>query len=375
MLIPLADTRLPDWCDGFLPGDDAFLGRAWWDTTLRHALPSGARPVLAQAGGAALLPLLEEGGGRLRSLTTPYSLVWRPLTRPGAAEAELQAGGRALRPALRLRPPVRLEALGEVPPALLRGLGGAALPYRHFGHWHEALPEGEGWEGYLARRPPALRTTIARKLARAAREARFEWIAGPGAELEAGIAAFEAVRALSWKPEEPSPRFDGALMRALAPLGALRLAVMRRAADAAPLAAQYWVLDAPKGGLEPAASASLTHPAPAPRPVAGSDVVGGSASTHPAPGPRRATVPKLFHVETAKAASPGTALTAFALRTLIEAEGVRALDFGRGDDRYKAQWVGAREQRMGLVLASPWHPLGWAEIARAGARRVLRRVL
>lgn len=329
---------LPGWCDAWLPGGDAFLGRAFWDATLARALPPGARPLLLRLGGAAALPLLDLGRGRLRSLTTPYSLAWGPLLRPGAAGDELRAAGRALARALALRPPAALEAAGPslpFPPAPpLR-----ALPYRHFGRWHEALAPGEGWEGYLARRPPELRTTIGRKLARAARDgARFEWLSEPGPALEGGIAAFSAVRAASWKPDEPFPEFDAAFLRALAAEGRARLAVLRLRGGE-PVAAQYWVLDRPEGRA----------------------------------GPRRATVPKLFHAEAAKALSPGTALTAWAIRRLIEEDGVGLLDFGRGDDPYKRLWAAAREQRTGLVLASALHPLGLAEIGKALARRAAKQ--
>ncbi len=361
--LPLAPGEpLPGWCDAWLPRAadrerDAFEGRAFWDATLAHALPPGARPFLLCLGDAAALPLLDTPRG-WRSLTTPYSLTWSPLLRtggglpggglpgrdlPGRDLEGPDAGeaGAALARALAFRPPLVLEAAGPALPfSLPRWL--AARPYRHYGRWHEELAPDEGpggttdggWEGYLARRPPELRTTVARKLARAVRDgARFDWLARPGAALEEGIAAFRAARAASWKPEEPFPEFDPAFLRALAAEGRARLAVLRLA-DGSPVAAQYWVLDRAGGAL-------------------------------------RATVPKLFHDERAKPLSPGTVLTARAIRQLIEEDGVRVLDFGRGDDPYKAQWAGAREQRMGLVLASPLHPRGVLEIGKAVARGVM----
>jgi len=335
-LLTLPRDGLPAWCDRYLapPGSgDVFSGRAFLDAMLRAAIPAGATPLLAEADGV-LLTLLRNRDGALGSLTTPYSLAWRPLL-AGAAPRE---AGRALGRLLRGRP-VRLEALDpDTPglPAFRAGLGAArlvALPYAHFGNWHEVLAEGTGWAAYLAARPPALRTTITRKLHRAARDFAFEPAAQPGPALEAGIAAYEEVRAGSWKPEEPHPRFDATLMRAMAAIGALRLGVLRDKAGVA-VAAQYWVVD---GG--------------------------------------RAWVLKLSHLEAAKAASPGTALTAMMVRALLEGDGVRELDFGRGDDDYKKLWVAHRRQRIGLLLADPLHPAGLAALARhwAGrARRMLR---
>ncbi len=326
---------LPGWCAPYLapPGaGDPFAGRAFLDSVLRAAIPPGATPLLAEAGGV-LLTLLRDADGRLGSLTTPYTLAWRPLL----AEGDPRAAGRALGRKLRGRP-VRLEALDPEAPGLAAFRAGLAasrllaLPFAHFGNWHEVLPERTGWAAYLAARPPALRTTITRKLHRAARDFVLETAAAPGPALEAGIAAYEAVRAGSWKPEEPHPDFDATLMRAMAAIGALRLGVLRDKAGA-PVAAQYWVVD---GG--------------------------------------RAWVLKLSHLESAKAASPGTALTAMMIRGLLDEDGVRELDFGRGDDDYKKLWVAHRRQRIGLLLADPLHPAGLAAIARHLAGRAWQRL-
>lgn len=151
----------------------------------------------------------------------------------------------------------------------------------------------------------------------------------------AGLLLGVEVNAGSWKPAEPFPDFDAALMRAAAESGALRLGVLARVADGTPLAAQYWIID--QGGA-------------------------------------RATVPKLFHLESERAASPGTVLTAMMVRHLIAEDRVRTLDFGRGDDAYKALWVSRRVQLIGLVLADPRHPAGLAALARQAAGGLLRRL-
>ena len=334
---------LPLWCDHFLapPGSgDIFSGRAWYDTVLGHALPPGAEPVLAVCGAndEMLVPLLRQGG-RLRSMVTPYSLEWRALPARGADTAALRDAGRGLAQVLRGSAPIRLEAMDPAAPGMaawLAGLrhGGMALgPFRHFGNWRQVLEPGAGWAGYLAARPPTMRNTIQRKLARAAREFTFVQSTAPGAGLERGIADFVAVRGRSWKPEEPFPHFDAALLRAMAAIGALRLGVLRGAGDVA-VAAQYWLVD---GG--------------------------------------RAHLLKLVHDEAAAAASPGTALTALMIRALIENDAVAELDFGRGDDAYKRLWVTERRQRVGMMVTDPWHPAGLIELARQGVsrgRRLLR---
>lgn len=332
-VLPVTQGRLPAACEDFLapPGSgDVFAGRAWLEATLAHAVPAGATPVIALAAGAVLLPLMQRGRS-LGSLTTPYSLAWRPLGGiAGMAEAGHDLGRR-----LRLAAPSRYEALDPLDPALapllegLRGQGLRLLRFDHFGLWQEGLPEGGGWDGYLATRPPALRNTIARKQARAAARFDFEIVASPGPVLEAGIAAFAAVRARSWKPAEPFPDFDAALMRGLAGTGELRLGLLRDRADGSAVAAQYWAVSA-----------------------------------------GRAVVPKLFHVEALRAASPGTVLTAMMVRHLMVADGVRLLDFGRGDDAYKRLWAGTRRQRVGVLVVDPRHPAGLSALLRHAAGRL-----
>jgi hypothetical protein len=346
-LVPLLRTGLPAWCDPYLAdlgSGDLFDSRLWYDTILAHALPQGTQPMLATTE-TVLLPLRRDGG-RLRSLVTDYSVVWRPLAAPGAGEADLRLAGQALGRLLRFAPPVILDALDAQARGLAPLLDGfrqaRLLPMRFaaFGNWHESLPPGAGWEGFLASRPAALRNTVARKMARATKGFEFECHRRPGPALEEGIRAYVAVRAASWKPHEPFPDFDAALLRPLAAAGALRLGVLRDRADGRPVAAQYWAID------------------------------------HAGPGmPRRATVLKLAHAEEARAASPGTVLTAMMIRRLIEEDGVASLDFGRGDDAYKQLWVARRRQRIGLVLADPLHPHGLAALARqagGGAWRGLR---
>jgi len=307
------------------------LGAAWFATVAAHALPAGARPRLLlyrEAGQAiALLPLQRAATGRLEGLTAPYTCIFRPLVAADADAGALARAGRAFGRACRSHGTLRLEALDLDWPGLapllagFRRAGLVPLRFAHFGNWHADIAPG-GWAGYLAGRPGELRETIRRRLARAGRDASvtFDLIAD-GAGLDAGIAAYADVYARSWKEAEPFPDFGPAFLHAAAAAGVLRLGVLRR--GGVPVAAQYWTV---------------------------------TAAT--------ATVHKLAHDEAARALSPGTVLTALMLRHLLEREGVAALDFGRGDDAYKAGWTGRRRQRIGVLLCPPWNPAGLLAVAR-----------
>ncbi|MDW8443021.1 MAG: GNAT family N-acetyltransferase [Acetobacteraceae bacterium] len=318
---------------------DLWASALWYETTLLHALSPHDEPVWLPAG-AAVIPLLRRDG-RLSALTTPYTQAWRPLGPPKATEADWRDAGRALAGALRLRPPARLDTIEAesswLAPFLagVRAGGVVAARFAHTGRWVARSDPSAGWEGYLAARPAVLRNTVLRRLKAARRSTRFDLVTAPGEELERAIDAFRAVRSRSWKPAEPFPEFDPALMRAAAEAGLLRLGVLRETADGTPLAAQYWLL----------------------QPEAG-----------------RALMPKLFHDESRRAASPGTVLTALMVRHLIEQDRVRVLDFGRGDDAYKALWAPERVPLVGFLLADPRHPVGAAALLRHAAGAALRRL-
>jgi CelD/BcsL family acetyltransferase involved in cellulose biosynthesis len=234
-------------------------------------------------------------------------------------------------------PLLRLDALDTewsgLAPLLsgLRRAGRVVQLFDHFGNWHDTVPHGS-WTDYLAARPGRLRETIRRKTARAERDPALRLtMARTPSEVGAALPAYLDVYRRSWKEPEPYPRFDASLLPAAAAAGVLRLGVFWHADT--PIAAQYWIVE---------------HGA--------------------------ATVLKLAHDEQHKALSPGTVLTAWIIRHLIEADAVRTLDFGRGDDPYKADWVSRRRQRIGVIAADPFSPRGLAAIARHAAGRVLRRV-
>ena len=314
---------------------------AWYRLLIGSARPEGMTPRFAlgriDGRAVALLPLWRGAGRALQSLGSPYTCLYRPVLAAGLSVATLEALGCALAGLLRPMTALRLEALDADWPPLApflcgMGRGGlVALHFAHFGAWHGAIPSG-GWPAYLATRSGQLRATIRRRTARLLREPefRFEMVAG-GSGLEDGIAAFEAVYGQSWKNAEPYPDFNADWMRAAAGLGLLRLAILWRAEM--PVAVQYWV------------------------------IADGTAQ-----------VLKLAHVAAFDAYSPGTVLTAWAIRQMIDQDGITALDFGRGDDPYKRLWVEQRAQRIGIVLANPRTINGLIIILRHAVGGLRRRI-
>jgi hypothetical protein len=178
------------------------------------------------------------------------------------------------------------------------------------------------WATYLAQRPGHIREALRRRGKRLLAAGATMRVVTTPAEVEAGIAAYEAVYAASWKVPEPFPDFSATLMREGAKAGWLRLGLLEL--EGKVLAAQIWMVLGPW-----------------------------------------ATVLKLAHDEAHKAASPGTVLTGFMIARLLDQEHVTELDFGRGDDEYKRAWAVDRRQRHGLVIANPRRLGGLNAILRA----------
>lgn len=317
---------------------DSFYATAdWYRVVAAHAVPPGASPCFVVTGpddaSDMLFPLLRLPAGRWQSMTTPYTCLHRPLVRDGLSGMDLAQAGCLL--ARSCGGGLRLEALDPGWPgldALLRGLrrgGLIALRFDHFGNWHERVLD---WQAYLAGRDGALRETIRRRSARAARDPQIRLVLfRDHRDLEPGIAAFEDVYRRSWKEPEPYPSFNAALMRVAALQGVLRLGVMWQGERA--IAVQYWV------------------------------VVGAVAC-----------VLKLAHDEAARALSPGTVLTAWMIQGILAEGQVRELDFGRGDDPYKQGWAGGRRQRIGFLLVNPMSLSGIKSIARHWLGRIRHRL-
>lgn len=314
-----------------LLGGSFFASATWFGVVEAAGLPRGARAVYVAVpdaqGGYGIWPMMADPRGAVSALTTPYTALWSP-GGTGNCEGAMRGFARWIRPfgCVRLDC-MDAEEAGRVARGARRA-GLLVLPFDHFGNWQARVDAG--WDAYWRARPGHVREAVRRHGARLRREGcSLSLLSGPGG-LEDGIAAYEDVYARSWKEAEPHPEFSAALMRACAAEGSLRLGLLRRA-DGSVLAAQIWA-------------------------------VHGSW----------ASVLKLAHDEAARACSPGTVLTAWMIEQLVARDGIVELDFGRGDDAYKASWTDARRQRVGLVLVAPERVSAWPVLARHWAGEIWR---
>lgn len=308
-----------------------FHALPWFENLHAHgleAVPALSRLVLV-ADEHGCLPVLDDGES-LQALANYYSSLYGPV---GTLPAQL---GRFLRQRGNRRARIDLHPLDAHAPEfqqLKQALSEAGYwvdEYFCFGNWYYDV-EGRRYADYLAERPSQLRHNLQRGIGKLNKAGawRIAIQQQDDAELEAAIAAFEAVYAQSWKQPEPQPGFIPNLCRTAAREGWLRLGVLTL--DGAPLAAQLW----------------LTHR--------------GIASIY-----------KLAYVDNASRYSAGTVLTAAMFEQAIDRDRVAEIDYLNGDEPYKRDWMSRRRERRGIIAFDLSQGAGLKAALRHGAGRLWR---
>lgn len=283
-------------------------------------------PTVAQAGAL---------GREVSALSNFYTAIYAPAVADGVQAEDLLPLARAMRragagaAAYRFSP---MDPASREFALLKRALGLAGLSvhsYFAFGNWYE--PVRQNWADYLKDRSSQVRNTIKRNAKKFAAEGGRLEIVRDAKRLDAGLAAYQAVYAQSWKVPEPYADFVPGLIRLCARRGWLRLGVAWVGDKA--VAAQIWI------------------------------VANG-----------RADIYKLAYDEAYKALAPGTLLTALLMEQAIDVDQVREIDYLIGDDTYKAAWMSQRRERFGLVAYDPLTLRGLLGLARQAAGEVRRRL-
>lgn len=303
----------------------------WYRLVLTHCPPPGA-PLIVRArdGDAATWLFLMRNGQHAVALANWYTLETGLIQEGPRAPALWAAIAWHLRQAEKLAVidlyPLSESRMHDLATAF-RNAHWRALPIKTSVNWNLTLP-GPDWDQFLHDRPTRLRNTIRRK--------------GRASNLSIEIIdkfyddrwyIYEYIYERSWKPEEGCPAMLRELARQEAAAGTLRLGLAFD--DGAPVAAQFWLIENGK-----------------------------------------ATIHKLAHVESVKSRSPGTLLTAAMFRHAIEQDRVSRIDFGTGDDPYKADWMDQAHAlyRLRLYNLQKLAGLGlWARDRLSAMRRAIRR--
>jgi CelD/BcsL family acetyltransferase involved in cellulose biosynthesis len=302
----------------------------WYRLLAAHCpLPGTPLILRARDGEGAAWLFLTRQSRRANAFANWYSLETGPITHGLIKPALIAALARHLLSVEKLTG-VTLAPLGEdkakLAQAAFREAGWIARSVQTTTNWSIALP-GVDWATYFSARPRRLQNTLKRKLKHDIRIDISNKFSNDSWDF------YEQVYKASWKSEEGSPAFLRALAAAEGHAGHLRLGL---AYDGSTLvAAQFWLVE------------------------------NGEATIH-----------KLAHVEARRGRSPGTVLTAAMFRHVIEQDKVRRIDFGTGDDAYKADWM---DQQRPLFTVSFHNPrtaaglLGAARERLSAARAAFRR--
>ncbi|MFS0736358.1 GNAT family N-acetyltransferase [Sphingomonas sp. 1P06PA] len=295
----------------------------WLCAMADHGL--GGRPLVARArdsfGNAAWLPLAADGRAA-HAYACWYTLDYRPsFAGDGDHDALLIAIAVALKPMFDriVLAPMQIDQAERVTAGFSRA-GWRAETTTTSVNWRTAIPPDPA--DWWAARPGRLRSTLARK--ERASGLRYRIVDRFDSALWAD---YEAIYADSWKPAEGSPGFLRALAEREGAAGALRLGVAFAGSD--PVAAQFWLSE---HGI--------------------------------------ATIHKLAHRRAADPLSAGTLLTAAMFRHVFAADRPAIVDFGTGDDAYKADWM---EQARPLVTLTLTRRGSIADLAARG-RALVRRI-
>jgi Acetyltransferase (GNAT) domain len=300
----------------------------WFRRLLRHS-SSNLEPLIARAaseGTLAWLMLQRSGNSGFVALANWYTMAFRPMFAGNPDDARKRMMLTAIAKRIRaMRDSPKQITLSPVP----REDGTSALVSRAFKRagwlvfanqtstsW-TANVAGLSFEDYWAARPGQLRSTYKRKNSKADFDVtiynKFD---------EAAWEEFQSVYHDSWKPEEDYPEFlrETALFEGEA--GCLRLGICRL--DGVAIAAQYWTVER------------------------------GTAYIH-----------KLAYSESARELSPGTVLSTALFRHVIDNDKVDKIDFGTGDETYKADWMDASAPLDTIEAFNPARIAGLVGAARA----------
>jgi CelD/BcsL family acetyltransferase involved in cellulose biosynthesis len=296
----------------------------WFRLIAAHCPPPGKLAVVrADSGGSKAWLFLAIDGQSAQAFSAWYSL------RAGAIGDDQSDVMTSIAAALRDGGIAKVELSPlERPEALEAGFKAAGWVTRlseKTGNWRIDT-QGMDFPTYWEARPTQLRNTYKRRAKSAGLEIEIHESFDQSA-----WAAYEAVYQASWKPEEGSFAFLRALAEQEGAAGALRLGIARK--DGRPVAAQLWLVE----NCE-------------------------------------ATIHKLAYAEDAKAMSPGTILGHAMFEHVIGRDRVRAIDYGTGDDSYKADWMAERRPLWRLEAWNPRTFKGLIAIGRAKASALAARL-
>ena len=270
----------------------------WFQRVAKHWQGSG-QTIVARAwneGATCWVFLMRRNARQAVSLSNWYSFAFRPVFNGATDESLLVAIAKRLRqarsvpPCITLAPVPRADGSSDITLKSFRRAGWIAMRHQSSTSW-VAHVAGQTFDDYWAARPSQLQNTYKRKMKKTTIVTEIKTVFD-----EADWAGYESVYGESWKPEEGAAQFLRDMAIEKSALGAYRLGLAYH--EGRVIAAQFWIVSQ------------------------------GVAYIH-----------KLAYREDAKEFSPGTILSVGLFRYVIDEDKVSLIDFGTGNDKYKADWM------------------------------------
>ncbi|MHA7818478.1 MAG: GNAT family N-acetyltransferase [Erythrobacter sp.] len=298
--------------------------RAEWYELLAQ---TGLAPLIAIASDAedSAALALTETNGHITPLRNWYSFTWRQMAPAGEnGDRLLVEIARQLRTRGHC---VTLEPVPEEDRSATRlasafAKAGWRVEVTRCDTNHVLHVRGKSFAEYWAGRPGPLRTTLKRKAKKVAVQVLTHFD-------EALWDEYERIYAASWKPAEDHPAMLRQFAREEGEAGRLRFGIAWHKGKA--VATQCWTLE------------------------------NGIAYIH-----------KLAYLESARNLSAGTTLSAALFEHVIDIDRAKLVDFGTGDQSYKADWMNAARPRYRIECIDLKNPRGWLHMARRTASGLRR---
>jgi len=304
--------------------DSLFLSRVWFETLTSQALTKDQSLhlvcVLEDERVLAIAPMMQHTQGNLSSLNNNFTTLFSILvSNDDQLDAILNCLAQGLSQmsvaSIRFEPIDKDNHVMNKLCQLMESYGFTSHPYFRFYNWSHQL-NGQSSNEYMAQRPTSLCNTIKRKQNKLEREHDCIIRMYKDIDIDEALADYQTVYQASWKANEFFSGFTPALVKRLSKLNWLRMAILY--ADQQAVAAQIWF------------------------------VVHGKANIY-----------RLVYDENWKHYSPGSILTQYLMRYVIDTDKVSEIDFLTGNERYKQDWMMLRKERIGIRFVKQTKPGSW----------------
>ncbi len=319
--------QLPQGAEGFfaLAGrESVFFSLPWLENVTEYGLDKDQSAFLACVVDGenllAVLPLVRRGGNYYHSMKHLYTSLTTLLiceSRKNEIIACLVEGLKLLPiDYLQIDPIAEDDSNIHLLQEVLESYGYTCQRHYSFYNWFHRT-EGRSFTDYMASRPARVRNTIARKRRKLEREHECRIRLYTDDNLQQGMTDYHSVYTASWKAQEQFVGFIQGLAKRFSQQGWLWLAVLYIGEK--PAAAQIWF------------------------------VAHGKASIF-----------KLVYDQAWNRYSPGSILTAYLMRHVIDIDRVEEIDFLTGNDAYKQEWMSERRERFRLCCFPTASPKSWS---------------